>query len=164
MTRVITSYFRPDPDTITALCLDGFHITLYDTARYIGGFLGGQDANCTNCHSACKVTLALNPYHNEGTGGFCGSLSPWWNGSDPNDITNDTECYWDTDTSELLVSVKGTGKTTVEMMTQETFVDWDFVNKWAFVAGVYPYLRTALLVAVREWCKKASNAIWYMGI
>lgn len=162
MARVITSYFRPDPDTITALCREGFHITLTDLARYIGGFLGGQDATCTNCYSACKMTITLNPYLQDGAGGFCGSRFAWWNGNPPGDLTsNDFTCYWDT-TLGLATSVKGTGKTTAEMVVQETFVDWDFVNDWAFVAGVYPYLRTSLLVAVREWCKKnQSNAIWY---
>jgi hypothetical protein len=114
------------------------------------------------------MTLDLNAHPTSGTiegvGGFCGSQSMWANGTDPEDPVNDTECYWDTDTSELLTSAKGTGKTTAEMVLQATFVDWDFVNDWAFVAGVYPYLRTSLLVAVREWCKKASNAVWYMGI
>lgn len=53
-----------------------------------------------------------------------------------------TKCSLDVGGDKGNVSVSGTpGKTTVEMQIQETFEDWDFVDTWHIVEGVYPYLR-----------------------
>src|SRR5690606_19675016 len=48
--------------------------------------------------------------------------------------------YWNVETSGLGVSSGGEGKTTEEMMQQETFVGWDFAGKWDILPGsAYPY-------------------------
>ncbi len=42
-----------------------------------------------------------------------------------------TDCFWDTQTSGQAASAGGTGKTTAEMQTENTFTDadWDFVDE-----------------------------------
>jgi len=47
--------------------------------------------------------------------------------------------YWDINTSNWLTSSGGTGKTTSEMFSPSTFVDWDN-NVWSIVQGEYPKL------------------------
>ncbi len=58
----------------------------------------------------------------------------------------DTENFWDTETSGLDTSEMGTGKTTSDMKTQTTFTDadWDFTDIWSIDEGEnngYPYLQ-----------------------
>ena len=50
--------------------------------------------------------------------------------------------YYDTNTSGQSDTGKGEPKTTAEMMTQSTFVNWDFYNIWAIIEGYsYPYFQ-----------------------
>lgn len=49
---------------------------------------------------------------------------------------------WDTETTGVGTESGGGGRTTSEMMAQETFVGWDFTDVWAIVEGAsYPFLR-----------------------
>lgn len=65
-------------------------------------------------------------------GGFCG-----WE-----EYSTATSCYWDTETSGTETSALGTGKTTAQMKTESTFVDWDFKNVWRIEEDItYPYLK-----------------------
>ena len=53
-----------------------------------------------------------------------------------------TESYWDTETSGTTTSSAGTGKTTVQMKQQATFVGWDFAEAWHIRENeTYPLLR-----------------------
>lgn len=50
--------------------------------------------------------------------------------------------YWDKDVSGLPISSGGTGKTTAEMVSASTYLNWDFNNVWNIDEGSnYPYLR-----------------------
>jgi hypothetical protein len=57
-----------------------------------------------------------------------------------------TGCFWDTQMSGRPVGVGSgiqtgvTGKTTVQMQMQSTFVGWDFVNMWLISSNHYPRL------------------------
>lgn len=51
-----------------------------------------------------------------------------------------TGSYWDIQRSETTVSAGGTGKTTLEMKTRVTFVDWNFDTIWEIKPGRYPHL------------------------
>lgn len=51
--------------------------------------------------------------------------------------------YWDKEVSGVLISALGTNKTTQEMKTESTFVNWDFENIWIIDTGAnngYPFL------------------------
>ena len=50
--------------------------------------------------------------------------------------------YYDQNTSGRSDTGKGIPKTTSEMMTQSTYVGWDFTNIWGFTSGRYPWLRS----------------------
>ncbi len=55
-----------------------------------------------------------------------------------------TGSYWDEETSGVNVSYGGTNKTSLEMKTSDTFIDWDFSEIWDIKTGAslsYPYLR-----------------------
>jgi hypothetical protein len=87
--------------------------------------------------------------------------------------------YWDTQVSERSSSSGGTGKTTIEMKQQATFVDWDFNDVWVINETVtYPRLRTLVIsgdanlngtVNVSDLSLLAANygmtsgATWAMG-
>lgn len=59
-----------------------------------------------------------------------------------NDYGTTTSSYWDIQKSGITTSSGGIGKTTAQMKTQSTFVNWDFTNVWAIDEGKsYPYLR-----------------------
>jgi len=50
--------------------------------------------------------------------------------------------YWNTETSGLMSSAGGTGKTTTEMQSKSTFADWDFSDTWFMQTGsTYPLLK-----------------------
>ncbi len=50
--------------------------------------------------------------------------------------------YYDQNTSGRNDTGKGIPKTTAEMMTQSTYVSWDFTSIWGYTSGQYPWLRT----------------------
>ena len=131
---------------------------------YIGGLVGYLEsglASVTNSYSTV-VILGGNSFGNGGligvsyqatiinsysTGSVTGSgtnggLIGWSNGTT-------TDCFWDTDTSGLLISSGGTGKTTIEMQTLSTFtnVGWDFGTSpiWYFLIGNYPSLEQFII-------------------
>ena len=55
------------------------------------------------------------------------------------------DSYWDIQTSGKASSKGGTPKTTTEMMQEDTFLSWDFVEVWDIVENeTYPFLRPFL--------------------
>ena len=95
----------------------------------IGGLVGfTRNSDIMHCYSTGSVSSAYD---------FVGGLV----GASYED-SSITSCYWDIETSGQTVSASGTGKTTVEMMQQATFVGWDFTTVWGICEDVYyPYLR-----------------------
>ncbi len=138
----------------TVTCLLNFNYA-------VGGLVGeamGSSAFIYDCYSTADVDGGLNTgglvgYNNNanifrsystgqatGTGNVGGLVGL----SDASPTVSD--CYWDTETSGLLTSAGGTGKTTAEMYTQSTFTGWDFnvvgdgtIGNW-MMAG-YPHLQ-----------------------
>lgn len=51
-----------------------------------------------------------------------------------------TNCYWDSDKTNVLISEGGTGKSTLDMYNQSTFVGWDFDSIWYMPPNDYPKL------------------------
>lgn len=81
----------------------------------VGGLIGVcWDANVINCYSIGAVN---GTYYKGGLVGY-----------DPAGTSHVIGSFWDTQTSGLTTSYGGTGKTTVEMQTEETFLaaGWDF--------------------------------------
>ncbi|HOV34117.1 MAG TPA: GLUG motif-containing protein, partial [Candidatus Hydrogenedens sp.] len=92
----------------------------------IGGFSGYNSGTINRCYSIGYVTGPSS------SGGFLES-----------NIGTVNSCYWDKLTSGRSSSSGGTGKTTVEMKRQTTYVGWDFVNTWNIVENcTYPFLTT----------------------
>ena len=115
---------------IGGFCGDGENISdCYATGnvsgyKQIGGFIGVVYEVVQNCYSTGIVT---GTGQSSTVGGFCGAGDP---------VVN---CYWDIETSGTDTSSGGTGKTTVQMQTLETFNNddiyesenrWDFTNDW----------------------------------
>ena len=121
----------------------------------IGGFAGIVNGTIRNCYSTATVVGGTN------VGGFAGYLS---NGTIQNcysvgavsgatelggflgftDGGTVTASYWDTEASGISTSAAGEGKTTAELKTESTFVDWDFESVWIIDANEnsgYPSLR-----------------------
>lgn len=51
-------------------------------------------------------------------------------------------CFWDINTTTVLTSEGGTGKTTSEMYQKDTFVGWDFDTIW--MMNYYPVFKTEI--------------------
>ena len=85
---------------------------------HVGGLVGENwKGTVTTSYSTSSVTGS------EDVGGLVG-----WN-----EEGTITMGFWDTETSGLNISAGGTGKTTVEMQTESTFLEtgWDFVGETA---------------------------------
>jgi PKD repeat protein len=90
---------------------------------FVGGLVGSNyNSNVANSYSCGAVSGTSS------LGGLVGTSSG-----------TVTSSYWDTQTSGRLTSAGGTGKTTAQMKTQSTFVNWDFEDTW--VMQGYPKLR-----------------------
>jgi len=104
----------------------------------IGGFIGMNfQTTIINCYSTGSVHFegADDPTDN----GFVGFISTGGN-------FEMTGNFWDIDTSGQTNSAgedsEVEGKTTSEMMSQDTFVGWDFDDVWMIMEGqTYPLLR-----------------------
>ncbi len=94
-----------------------------------GGFIGGNSAaTVTNSYSTGTVSGTIN------VGGFSGKAG----------LTT-LNCFWDMDSSGLLTSYGGIGKTTAEMKQEATFTGWDFATVWAIYEDLsYPDLIWAI--------------------
>jgi hypothetical protein len=100
-------------------------ITVGTNSSGLGGLCGlNSGGTIDKCYSAMVVSRGTG---SSAFGGFCGFNSGTIN-----------SCFWDTQTSGMLTSAGGIGKTTVLMQTQSTFVDWDFANLWKM--NGYPQL------------------------
>jgi hypothetical protein len=139
--------------TITRCCSSG---TVQGVSR-VGGLAGNTTGSISNCFSTSQVRAAgsdaggLAGCNTGGTiaasfsagavsgkGAFMGGLA---GGKTPGTTRN---CFWDTQTSKLATSAGGTGRTTAEMMSRETFsrAGWDFMRIWKISNGrTYPSFR-----------------------
>jgi hypothetical protein len=95
--------------------------------KFVGGFVGENDSsgNILRCYS----TGSINGLYN--LGGFVA-----WNSG------GCSYNYWDTDTSGLMTSACGNGRTTALMMQQSTYEpEWNFDAVWGIDEGYdYPVL------------------------
>ena len=106
----------------------------------VGGLVGSNYGTVSHCYSNCEVSgnnfVGGLVGSNYGTLIHCysnGAVSGSWqvgglvgyNGGDM------TKCFWDVETSGQTTSDGGTGKTTAEMQTADTFLEagWDFVGE-----------------------------------
>lgn len=94
-----------------------------------GGLVGRMESNTiTNSYSKGAVTGTSN------IGGLVGSKN----------TGTASDSFWDTQTSNQANSALGTGKTTAEMQTQDTYTNWDFTTPiWIIESDHnkgYPYL------------------------
>ncbi len=111
------------------------------TVDSIGGFCGRHyEGYIFNCYSVGLITGGLS----SSIGGFCGSISS--GGID--------DCYWDIDTSGYSESNGGTGKTTAELKSIDTYLSngWDFSDidgdqaDWRMPNNDYPKLAWEAIV------------------
>lgn len=93
---------------------------------YAAGFVAKSvNSTFTNCYCAGRVTVS-----DKNLGGFCVEQTG----------STATSCYWDDDVAQVKYSALGTTKTTIEMQTEATFVDYDFNLIWSITASNYPTL------------------------
>ncbi len=113
------------------------------TSSFLGGFCGLETGvDYTNCYAAVVLppdTIIFGAPPDEMGG--CSGLQ--------NAGTDYTSCYWDLDVSTYEFGSEGqqkaglAGKTTGQMFSEATFVDWDFDDIWDIVENTsYPTLRT----------------------
>jgi len=135
---------------VAGLCADNFSGLIENCyvagvvqgVEYTGGLCGDNyEGTIKKCYADCTVSLS-----NSQGGGLCGrnymgiiencysvgavSGSSYVGGlCGYNDSGTFSSCFWDTQTSGMVISSGGTGKTTVAMQTQSTFTaaGWDFV-------------------------------------
>ena len=106
------------------------------TTEYGGGIAGGAIGSfITNVYAAGSVSNPAIGADAAAVGGLIG-----------NDTSSELEnSFWDTEaTGQATTSGEGTGKTTAQMKTRDTFTDagWDFVNVWRIAGETnegYPY-------------------------
>jgi len=96
--------------------------------EYVGGLIGHvQLGTIYKCYSSGRVSGIRN------TGGFAGYVRL---------LGNVSRCFWDTQTSDQTESAGGTGKTTAQMKTIDTFTSWNFWITWSICDRMnYPVLQ-----------------------
>jgi len=95
----------------------------------VGGFIGysgGGNNVITNCYS----TGVLTPTTAKG----------FIYGCVPADGTKIISSYWDITTSTKTTSFLGEGRTSAQLVDQDNYSGWDFINVWNKVPAVYPTL------------------------
>ncbi len=125
----------------------------------VGGLVGTTAGAITNCFSTAQVKAAgtdaggLVGYNAGGTITNCfstGAVSG--KGASVGGLVGAKtkgaaiNCFWDTQTSKRTTSAGGTGRTTADMMSRQTFskAGWDFIHVWKMLHGrTYPSFRSA---------------------
>jgi hypothetical protein len=123
--------------------------------NYSGGLAGENKGDISNCYAMCSVgdsegiVGGLVGYNNGGNITFSYSTGPitgdWGLGGLVGDNTGSVNSsFWDVESSGLSYSSGGSGKTTEQMQTSETFTDsgWDFTTPiWTICESLdYPRL------------------------
>ncbi|MCF7833325.1 MAG: T9SS type A sorting domain-containing protein [Candidatus Marinimicrobia bacterium] len=87
-------------------------------AEYVGGLSGSNTGTVYQCYSAGAISGTAN------TGGLISS----------GNIAAVHDCFWDTDISGQASSSGGTGLTSADMKSAETYLNanWDLANVWTF--------------------------------
>jgi hypothetical protein len=94
----------------------------------VGGLCGENGGTTDNSYAVGKVSGEIR------VGGLCGGKA----------AGSVTLSFWNVEVSGIDVSLGGTGKTTVEMMTQSTFAGWDFTTPvWMMLRPGEDYPRLA---------------------
>jgi hypothetical protein len=117
--------------------------------NYVGGLIGSLSGGMRFCYSAGAVSGSAQ------VGGLVGHKSTE---TDPQVYS----CYYDRETSGQSDAGKGEPKTTAEMQTKSTFVDWDFDTIWDIATG-YPYLR-GWAVMSKGYCRCVTNMKAYLKL
>jgi rhodanese-related sulfurtransferase len=124
-----------DPEYIGSITASYSTSTVIGDSWYVGGLVGENYGFINSSYSNGTVSGDL----------FVGGLV---GGGFPSRATN---CLWDMETSDQVMSIGGTGKTTAEMQRASTFLEagWDFVGEtengtediWSICEGTnYPRL------------------------
>jgi hypothetical protein len=116
---------------------------------FLGGFIGANftETPNKNCYSIGAVSGDFF-----GVGGFAGSSSSF-----------PINCYWNIETSGMLTSPVGEGRTTEEMiypLNEYTYGGWDFENTWQIdplLNGGYPYLKWQNLTGIEDQSSRVPD-------
>jgi len=104
------------------------------TSTKIGGFIGeNQSSNIINCFSTGYLVFESIPLLNDK--GFVGI------NYDSSTFTNN---FFDSQSSHQVSSIGALPKTSLEMKSQDTFINWDFENYWQIndlINNGYPSLK-----------------------
>jgi len=139
---------------------DSYSITNVSGVWDVGGLVGGGDYDYYD-NFACTVIDLHNTYSagnvqgDFNVGGLVGSLA-----DGRYQIWGD-ENYWDIDSSGQEESANGIGKTTLQMLQEDTFTDWDFDEVdgiWAIV-DFNPYIRKHY--PILQWQLDNQDDEWY---
>jgi hypothetical protein len=125
--------------------------------NYVGGLVGNNDGNVSNCYSISMVTGQNNVGvligWNSGKINNCYSVEIVTGNRKQNrrlvgtinENSSVGSSYYEAESSNLSDdSSKGESKTTEQMKMQSTFTNWDFTNTWDISSKInerYPYLR-----------------------
>jgi hypothetical protein len=115
---------------------------------YTGGLFGDASTiTLTNCYSTGEVISSRSQ-----KGGLVGR----------NNGCIVSSCYWDTESSGIATSPIGTGKTTAEMKSQLTYVNWNFSTNpivWNIDANNngYPYFSWQVFTHNKYFVKTSGN-------
>jgi len=109
----ISGYAEESPGEI-ANCYSTGNV---EGSDHVGGLVGHNRGSVTNCYATGVI---------RGTGSVGGLVGY-------SDLGEETACFWDIETSGQTTSAGGTGLTTAEMQTLNTFLDagWDFIGETA---------------------------------
>jgi len=113
----------------SSLIKNCYSISCVSGSDIIGGFVGNNWASVVNCYSMGNVN------------GFYDTVGGLIADNNPNSEVIDS--YWDFETSNQTTSAGGVGRSTLEMQTQSTYTNWDFIYTWqieSYINNGYPYI------------------------
>ncbi len=117
-------------------------VTSKTSDTYTGGLVGySQSATIRNCYAAAQVSSRAQ--------GLVYVYSS----------TTIQNSFFDSDVAGVTIPT-GQAKTTEQMFTQETYVDWDVENVWKYGDNTYPVLKMIELISQEAFKLEAYNLTW----
>ncbi|MBE0336980.1 filamentous hemagglutinin [Paenibacillus sp. 23TSA30-6] len=126
----LIGYFYQDNGSYSGSSIINYSYNYKCNVRSAGNIAGGFIGDVTRlsgglsiayCYSTGTVEDITLARERSNIGGFIGSS---------NIAAAITNCYWDIETSGVQTSAAGVGKSTSELKTASTFVNWDFAIYW----------------------------------
>ena len=151
----LVGYAQGTSSSITKSFTSGNVESTNTSSSYTGGLVGRVYGTISNCYTLSNVTAKYSTYVGGIAGANYATITYTYSAGTMSGVTYNSNLgpivgvqngtlsnsYFDKETYGISSVNYGEGKTTIEMQTDSSYVNWDFTNTWVITGTTYPRLK-----------------------